>query len=178
MKKLAILSLLLTSFFASAQSLELPAPPKSGKYEDASTRGVELCMNLNYVLAHELEAAIREKHKKNPFISVDELLIITEFEPYREYMLNSALLGSFLTMAGSDLIDGFIPDEDTLQKVNNYYLTPPALEVKKDLDTCNKYVEIIGEKVDPEKGIRLSIAGQKKLLSENLFKELQIIKKD
>lgn len=173
MKKLAALFILLSAFNAGAQTLALPEIPSSQKYEDISTRGVELCMNLNYVLALELQASMVEKHKKTPFIDPQELTLLTEFDPYRIHMIKSAMLGAFLTDAASDLIDGFIPDEDTLRLVQNYNLSATQEDLKKTVATCNKYVEIILPKVDPQKNVYLAIEGQKKLLSENLFEELK-----
>lgn len=178
MKKIATIILGLSSAISFAQSLEVPELPKSGKYEDVSTRGVELCMNLNYILALELQATISEKHAKTPFIDAQELLLLTEFDPYRVHLLNSALLGSFLTAAASDLIDGFVPDEDTIKKVNAYYQTVSKPELKQTIDLCEKYVDIIRPKVDPDKQITLAIDGQKRLLSENLFKDLKNVNKD
>lgn len=178
MKKLATLIFGLFSAIAFAQSLDIPELPKSGKYEDVSTRGVELCMNLNYIIAAEFQATISEKHSKTPFADAQELLLLTEFEPYRIHMLNSALLGSFLTAAGSELIDGFIPDEDTIKKVNAYYKTVSKPDLQKNVELCEKYVDVISPKVDPDKGITLAVEGQKRLLSENLFKELNNVKKD
>lgn len=167
----AILSVIFT-LGAHAQDLDLPPPPASEKYEDASTRGAELCMNINYVLALELKAAMSEKHKKTPFIDPSEILLVVEFENYRERMLDSTLLGMFLTETASDLIDGFIPDEDTLKKVTSYYLKADKLEVEKTLNICTKYVNIITPKVDPGRKITLALAGQRKLLSEDLLKEM------
>ena len=172
MKKIATTILLFTSMTAFGQAISLPAPPASGKYEEASTRGVELCMNLNYIMAMDLQSSILEKHKKTPFLSADELLVITDFEPYRINMLNSALLGKFLTEAASDFIDGFVPNEDTLNLVSSYYFNAPKESVQNTVTICNSYVDIIRPKVDSANTITLAIGGQKKLLSEDLFREL------